>query len=156
MEKIEKNEIKMKPKFYFIAGSILLFLGFLSATILSILSFNFILFLLRKHYGPMYQYRLNNILASFPWWLVIPAFLGIFFGLKLLKEYRFSYKNNFLLVVAGYIFVIFLSAFLIDFFNLNSFFNRPGWRRFYPKYNREKNQRLWQKPPFRKNFFRGY
>lgn len=143
MEKIENQEIKMRPKWYFVAGSILLFSGFLSATIFSILSFNLIFFLLRKHYGPMYQYRLNFILTNFPWWLLIPSFLGIFFGIRFLKEYRFSYKNNFLLVVLGYVLVIFLSAFLIDFFNLNLFFNRPSWQRFYQKYNIEKNQKPW-------------
>lgn len=150
MEKIEKEEIKMKPRWHFIIGSILLFLGFLSATIFSILSINLIFFLMRKHYGAMYQYRLNYILTSFPWWLIIPSVLGIFFGLRFLKEYRFSYKNNFLVIVFGYILVIFLSAFLIDFFNLNSFFNRFGRRKFHQKYNIEKNQKFWQKQFFRR------
>ncbi len=146
MEKIEKNEFKMKPKWHFIVGSILLFLGFLSATIFSVLSVNLIFFLMRKHYGAMYQYRLNYILSSFPWWLIIPSILGIFFGIKFLKEYRFSYKNNFLLIVVGYVLVIFLSAFLIDFFNLNSFFNHPRWKKLYPKkYYQEKKQKPWQR-----------
>lgn len=151
MEKIKNQEIKMKPKWYFVAGSILLFLGFLSATIFSILSVNLIFFLLRKHYGLMYQYRLNYILSSFPWWLIVPSILGIVFGIKFLKEYRFSYKNNFLVIVLSYVLVIFLSAFLIDFFNLNSFFARPGWQRFYQKkYYQEKNQRPWPGQFYRK------
>lgn len=150
MEKIEKEELKMKPKWYFIVGSILIFFGFLSATVFSILSVNLIFFLLRKHYGMMYQYRLNFILTNFPWWLIIPSVLGIFFGIKFLKEYRFSYKNNFLVIVLGYVLVIFLSAFLIDFLNLNQFFNRLGWRRLYPKYNIEKNQRPEQRQFYRR------
>lgn len=131
MEKIKKGEIKMRPRWYFILGSITIFIGLLSATIFSILSINLILFLLKKHYGPMYQYRLSFILANFPWWLIIPSILGIILGLKLLKEYRFSYKNNFLFILISYILIIFLSAFLIDKFNLNSFFYQ---KKFFKKF----------------------
>lgn len=137
MEKIEKNEIKMKPRWYFVLGGVLTFIGFLSATIFSILSVNLIFFLLRKHYGPMYQYRLQLILANFPWWLVIISILGIFFGIKLLKEYRFSYKNNLFLIFGVYILIIFLSAFLIDKFNLNNFFYQRGFFKNKNFYNQD-------------------
>ncbi|GAB4218711.1 MAG: hypothetical protein Fur009_1010 [Candidatus Microgenomates bacterium] len=132
LEKIKKGEVKMKPKWYFVLGSLLLFIGFLLATMSSIFIFNLILFLLRTHYGPMYQYRLQMILLNYPWWLILIGFLSIFFGVRLLKEYDFSYKKNFWFLVLGYILIIFLSAYIIDYFNLNRFFTRGGFmKRFY-------------------------
>jgi len=95
LEKIKKGEIKMKPKWCFILGSILLFLGTVFSTVSTIFIFNFILFLLRRHYGPIYHYRLNLILTNFPWWMILVGVLGVIFGIKLLKEYEFSYKKNF-------------------------------------------------------------
>lgn len=129
MEKIENNEIKMKPKWYFVVGSILLFLGVLFSTISAVFVINLMLFLLRTHYGPMYQYRLNLILLNFPWWLIVIGVISIFLEIKLLKQYDFSYKKNFLLLVFSYLLIIFLTAYLIDYFNLNKFFYEKGFMR---------------------------
>lgn len=129
MEKIKSEEIKMKPKWYFVVGSILLFLGVLFSTISAVFVINLMLFLLRTHYGPMYQYRLNLILLNFPWWLIVIGVISIFFGIKLLKQYDFSYKKNFLLLAFSYLLIIFLTAYLIDYFNLNKFFYGRGFMR---------------------------
>jgi len=148
LEKIKKGEIKMKPKWYFIAGSLLLFLGTVFSTISTIFIFNFIFFLLRHHYGPMYQYRINLILTNFPWWMILIGILGVFFGIKLLKEYEFSYKRNFLMIVIFYLLSIFLSAYLIDFFNLNRFWYKMGsLKRYYQKNKIWENNNFYQKGP---------
>lgn len=151
MKKIKSERIKMKPRWYFILGSIFLFFGTITATVSSIFILNLLFFLLRKHYGPMYHYRLQLILFAFPWWFLILAFLGIIIGVKLLKHYDFSYKKNFLLIVIGYILVIILSAFIVDYLNLNKLFYRPGWRRFYFQ---EKNFNKDLKPGLRQNGWR--
>ncbi|MDH7476096.1 MAG: hypothetical protein QHH09_01325 [Microgenomates group bacterium] len=151
MEEIKSEKIKMKPRWHFILGSIFLFFGTVAATISSIFIFNLLFFLLRKHYGPMYHYRLQLILSNFPWWFLVLAVLGIVAGIKLLKNYDFSYKKNFLLIVIGYILVIILSAFIIDYLNLNKFFFRPGWRRFYLP---EKNFNKDFQPGLRQNSWR--
>jgi len=148
LEKIKKGEIKMKPKWYFIVGSILLFLGTVFSTVSTIFIFNFILFLLRRHYGPMYQYRLNLILTNFPWWMIFVGILGVILGIKLLKEYEFSYKKNFFLIVAFYILVIFLSAYLIDLLNLNRFWYQMGpLKKYYQKNRIWKDNNFYQKGP---------
>lgn len=122
----------MKPRWYFILGSVLIFLGMVFSTISTIFIFNFIFFLLRHHYGPMYQYRLNLILANFPWWMILIGILGLVFGIKFLKEYDFSYKKNFLWIIFGYFLAILISAYLIDYFNLDkSFYRQRFMRRFY-------------------------
>lgn len=133
MEKIEKGEIKMKSKWYFILGSLILFVGAVATTTFSIFFLNFLFFLMRKHYGPMYQYRLQMMIFQFPWWLLIFAILGLLMGIRLLREYDFSYKKNFFYIVFGYLFVVIVSAFLIDYLNLNHFFYGREWRRFYLK-----------------------
>ncbi|MCX7589813.1 MAG: hypothetical protein N2Z85_02650 [Patescibacteria group bacterium] len=146
----------MRPKWYFFAGSLILFIGVVSSTVFSIFLINFLFFILRKHYGPMYQYKLQFILSNFPWWILIIAVFGIIIGIKLLKEYDFSYKKNFLLIVGGYILAIIFSAFIIDFFNLNKFFYGQGWRKFY--YLKEKrdfnNFKKDFKPGFKNNYWR--
>ena len=148
LEKIKKGEIKMKPRWYFVIGSIALFLGTVFSTISTIFIFNLIFFLLRRHYGPMYQYRLNLILTNFPWWMILVGMLGIIFGIKLLKEYEFSYKKNFFLIVVFYLLVIFLSAYLIDLFNLNRFWYQMGpLRKYYQKNRIWKNNNFYQKGP---------
>lgn len=152
MEEIKSEKIKMKPRWYFILGSILLFLGTVAATISSIFIFNLLFFLLRKHYGPMYQYRFQLIVSNFPWWIFLLAVLGIFAGIKLLKNYDFSYKKNFLLIIVGYILVIIFSAFIIDYLNLNQFFYGKGWRRFY--FKQEKNFKKDFRPNFKQNGWR--
>ncbi|MGB9883209.1 MAG: hypothetical protein ACPLRN_01700 [Microgenomates group bacterium] len=146
MEKIKKEEIKMKPKWYFILGSLLLFIGFLLSTLFSIFIINLILFLLRVHYGPMYQYRLLMILINYPWWLILLGGLSIFFGIKLLNEYEFSYRKNLWFLVLGYIFIIFLSAYLIDYFNLNRYFYQ---KRFMRKFFQNEKQYFYNNKNFR-------
>lgn len=154
MEKIEKGEIKMKPKWYFILGSLTLFVGAVATTIFSIFFLNFLFFLMRKHYGPMYQYRLQQIISQFPWWILILAILGLIIGIRLLKEYDFSYKKNFFYIIFAYIFAVVISAYLIDYFNLNRFFYGQGWRRFYfkeqrknfyPDFEKNRGERRWWK-----------
>jgi len=132
LKKIKKGEIKMKPRWYFILGSIITFFGFLFSTISAILIFNLILFLFRTHYGPMYHYRLQLILTNYPWWLIILGIILLILGIKILKNYDFSYKKNFLVIIIVYFLIIFLSVYLIDYFNLNkSFYNRGFIKRFY-------------------------
>lgn len=147
MEKIKEGKIKMKPKWYFLLGSILMFLGLVLVTVLAILLVDLILFLFRKHYGPMYQYRLQFILLNFPWWLIIPSILTLILGVRLLKEYQFSYKNNFLLIIFGYVFIIIISAFLVNQLNLDSFFyQKRFFRKFY--YQKELNKKHFKNGPF--------
>lgn len=123
------------------------FLGTVFSTVSTIFIFNFILFLLRRYYGPMYQYRLNLILTNFPWWMILFGILGVISGIKLLKEYEFSYKKNFFLIVIGYLLVIFVSAYLIDYFNLNKFWEGGYMRRFY-KDGFYKNNQFYKKGPW--------
>jgi len=131
MKQITAGKISMKPRWYFILGSLLTFIGLVSSVILAVFLTNITIFLLRRH-GPMGQWRLQLILTSFPWWAPILALMGIISGIWLLKKYDFSYRKNFWLIIAGFVLAIFLSAFILDNLGLNELWSRQGpMRRFY-------------------------
>lgn len=119
MTKIKSNQITMKPRWYFILGSISLIIGLASFSFLGIFLTNLTMFLSRQH-GPMGQWRLYQILNTFPLWVPIFAVLGIIIGVFLLRKYDFSYKNNFYLIALGFIATIILTAYLLDYTGLNN------------------------------------
>lgn len=131
MLKVRANEIAMKPKWYFVLGSVLTLIGFTASTIAAIFLVNLSLFLLKDH-GPMGEWRLQQILVSFPLWVPILAIAGIASGVWLLKKFDLSYKRNFLVVILSFIIAILLASFILDYSGLNKiWFRRGQMRRFY-------------------------
>ncbi len=121
----------MRPRWYFIAGSISTIVGVVSLSVVAIFLTNLTFFLLRRH-GPMAQWRLQEMLASFPLWIPLLAALGIGVGIWLLRRYDFSYKQNFLLIMVGFLAAILISGFFIDRLGLNDHWARRGqMRHFY-------------------------
>ena len=113
MEKITENKISMRPKSYFILGSVFTFVGLIASVIFSIFLISIISFLLKEH-GPMGDYRLSLMINSFPWWIPVLAFFGLILGILLLKKYDFSYKTNFWFIIIGFILVVIAAGWLID------------------------------------------
>jgi len=143
MAKVKSNEISMKPHWYFALGSFLIVAGLVSFSIGAVFLTNLTLFLLRRH-GPMGQWRLQQLLTSFPLWVPVLAILGIAIGIWLLRKYDFSYKKNFWFIVLGFILSVILAAFIIDRLGLNDIWSRQGpMRRFY-------QQVEGQNPPFQR------
>ena len=133
MAKVKSNEISMKPRWYFIFGSFLTMAGLVGFSIGSIFLTNITLFLLRRH-GPMGQWRLEQMISSFPWWVPVLAIVGSGLGIWMLKKYDFSYKKNFWLIVGCFVISIALAAFVLDYSGLNDIWSRQGpMRRFYQK-----------------------
>lgn len=138
MAKIKRGEITMKPKWYFVVGSLMMGAGLVGVSIGAIFLVNLTLFLLRKR-GPGLM-RLELMLTSFPWWVPILAIVGILIGIWLLKKYDFSYKKNFLLIVVAFVVSIIMAAWLIDSLGLNETWSRRGpMRRFYQQFERRDN-----------------
>ena len=73
MSKVTSGQITMKPKWYFVLGSVLSITGLAFLSVASVFLVNIILFLLRKH-GPMAQWRLQTLIDGFPWWIPASAF----------------------------------------------------------------------------------
>lgn len=135
MNKIHDGEIKMRPRIYFIIGSILIFIGLVFSFLSSVFAISLMKFFLRSH-GPMTGYRLDQLLTSFPWWGVVLAVLGLTIGISLLRRYDFSYKINFKITLITLIAAIIISGWIIDMSGLNDiWFNKgpipKGVRRYF-------------------------
>ncbi len=133
MTKVKSSAIAMKPRWYFILGSLLMGVGLIGFSIEAIFLTNLIFFLLRRH-GPMREYKLQLILNNFPWWIPLLAIIGITIGIWSLKKYDFSYKKNFYLITIGFVLSIIVAAFIINLSGLNdTWFRRGPMRSFYQR-----------------------
>jgi len=131
MAQVRSNQVTMKPRWYFVVGSLSLLIGFVALSIGAVFLTNITLFLLRQH-GPMGQLRFQLLVDSFSWWIPTLAAIGIAFGIWILKKYDFSYKKNFLLITVGFVVSVIIAAFIIDSMGLNEIWARRGMmRRFY-------------------------
>lgn len=131
MQKIKTDKVKMKPRWYFIAGSLLSFIGVTALSMGAVFLINLIFYLSRRNFTIGY-WRLQDILESFPLWLPFLAIIAIISGVWLLKKYDFSYKKNFVLIIIAFVLSIIISAWLIDRLGINETWSRQGrMRRFY-------------------------
>ncbi len=125
MSKIDHGQIKMKPKAYFVAGSVITFIGLVFTIIFSTFLIGLIRFSLRTH-GPMGQYRFDQMLSNFPWWTAIFAVMALILGISLIKHYDFSYKIKPVVLIAGFIIAIFIAGLITDMTGLNDNLSRQG------------------------------
>lgn len=127
MSKIQKGQIKMRPRLYFAVGYILTMIGLILSFITSIFFVGLTRFALRSH-GPMGEYRLDQMISSFEWWVPILAIFGLIIGIWLLRRYDFSYKINFKIFVIGLIASILIAGFIVDMTGINDtwFHKGPG------------------------------
>lgn len=140
MEKIRSGKVSMKPRWYFVMGSLLMSIGIIGISIGAIFLTNISLFLLRQH-GPMGEWKLQLMLQSFPWWIPILAGIGVVIGILLLKRYDFSYKKNFRVTILSFITLVILAAILIDILGLNDTWFRQGpMRGFYQSIEMNESQ----------------
>jgi cobalamin biosynthesis protein CobD/CbiB len=125
MEKIRHDEIKMRPTIYYIGGSILMLVGLVASVVLSVFLVSLVQFSLRSH-GPMGQYRLDQLLGSFPWWTIPVAVVGLVAGVIILRRYEVVYKHNAWLVVSGFILSVLLAGILINLTCLDNIWLKRG------------------------------
>ena len=140
MNKIRKGDVRMKPKIYFILGSVAAFIGLISSFIFTVFLINLTQFALRTH-GPMGQYRLEQLLQSFPWWAPILSIVGLIAGVRLLRKYDFSYKKNYWLIIGIFIGAVIISVWIVDSSGLGDlWFRRGPMRGFMKQYMQNNNQ----------------
>lgn len=125
MTKINEGKIKMKPKYYFLLGSIFSFLGLVFSIISSVLLVALIRFSLRSG-GRMADYKFDYLVDNFPFWAPIVAVMSIFIGIKLIRRYEFSYKNNFGFVVFVFVLALIVAGFVFDMTGLNELWIQRG------------------------------
>ena len=136
MDKINKGEIKMRPRWYFVLGSVAVFVGVFGTFLVSSFLVSLVSFSLRTH-GPMGEYRLQQMLGSFPWWALILSLFGLAMGVFLLKKYDFSYKKNFGYIILAFVLAVLASGLVADRFGLEKMWaNKPGvMRKMYQQYD---------------------
>ncbi|TRZ79644.1 hypothetical protein D4R86_05620 [bacterium] len=118
LKKIKKDKLKMRSKFYFISGSLLLSFGIAASLMFSIFLISIISFRIRTqgHFnflrfgGPGYHMFLFN----FPWSILLLAIIGIVGGLTLIKKFDISYKKPYALTIAFSILLVLLFGILVD------------------------------------------
>jgi hypothetical protein len=125
MDQIHGEKIKIKPKAYFIIGSVLTFIGLASSVVVSIFLVGLMRFSLRAH-GPMASYKFDKILSSFPWWALVLAVTGLMLGIWLLRKYDFSFKINFKFIVIGFILAVIIGGWIFDSIGLSDVLARRG------------------------------
>lgn len=139
MQEIKRRGIKMRPRLYFVFGSVLLGLGLAGAILTAVFFLNLFVFRLRI-LGPLGYLRLGRpgllpFIVSFPWTVLLVSVVGIAAGLALLKRYEFSYKKNFLVLAIVLITVIGVLGFLLDRIGFNErVAPRRHMRPFYRHY----------------------
>lgn len=130
ISQIKTGKIEMKPKWYFVLGSLILFSSLVGLSMGAIFLVNLNIFLIRRG-GIFNPWRLQTILSTFPLWIPTIAVLGVILVIWLLKKYDFSYKKNFKLIIAIFVSAILLAGFLLDGLKLNEYLLRGRMRNFY-------------------------
>lgn len=125
MEQIKQGRAKMKPKYYFVLGSVLTFAALISAIVSSVFLVGLIRFFMRSH-GPRMQFRLDQIMDNFPWFLIIFAIVGLSIGIWLIRKYSFYYKHNPWLIITAVIVTIVVSGIAVDMTGINDVLYKQG------------------------------
>lgn len=120
MNRIETGHVKMKPRWYFLVGSVGLGILVTSLAVLSIYLVSLITFSLRTH-GPMGAIRYQQLVNSFPWWTVLAVPISLIISIVMLKKYDFSYKRNFQVIAVIFIVSILLAGIMVDLSGLDRF-----------------------------------
>lgn len=125
MDQIHLGKVKMRPKIYFILGSVLTFTGLVSSIMISVFLVGLIRFSLRVR-GPMGEYKLDQMISEFPWWTIIFTIASLVIGIWLIRQYDFSYKKELWLVVLAFILSIVIVGLIVDMLGLNDTLSRRG------------------------------
>lgn len=144
MDRIHQEKIKMRPRVFFVIGSILAFIGLVTSMITSVFLVGLMRFSLRTH-GPMGKFRLDQLLSNFPWWMTMIAIIGLIIGIWLLRRYDFSYKIDFKMIIIGVVAAIIVSGWITDMTGLNNTLLHRGpmqgmMRQYFQENNFQPNQ----------------
>jgi len=139
MEQIKKEKVKMRPRVYFLVGSVLLGVGLAGAILGAILFLNLAFFRMRIH-GPfgflMFgEFGFRPFLATFPWLPLFISLAAILTGIILLKRYDISYKKSFLVLTIALAVLVLTMGFILDQIGFNERLERARpLPPFYPSH----------------------
>jgi uncharacterized BrkB/YihY/UPF0761 family membrane protein len=125
MSQIHQGKIKMRPKIYFIAGSVLIFFGLISTIVVSSFAINLMKLSLQAH-GPMFQYRFDQLVSNFPWWVFVVGVLSLIVGVWFIYRYNILYKIRPWIVIVLFVFSVAVAGWIIDQMSLDVRLFRQG------------------------------
>ncbi len=126
MSQIKQGKIKMRPRIYYVLGSILTFIGLASSVFSSIFLFGLLRFSLRTHMGRGVQLRIETMLSNFPWWIIILAVISLIIGICLIRKYNFSYKIKPVILILGFILAVIAGGWVFDLSGINDSMAKRG------------------------------
>lgn len=112
MDQIRTEEVVLKPKWIFVVGSALTFIGILTFTFLSISLFHLVMIRMRL-YAPFGflifgQQGILPFVEAFPFKYLLGALVSTLAGLYLIRKKDFSYQIHWSLLVSGFMCGIFV------------------------------------------------
>jgi hypothetical protein len=123
MEKIEKGEVKMRPKNYFLLKNIIANLLLLIISILAVLTSSYSIYKLRSEqsFGFVFlgRYGLITFIRIFPWASLILVGITMLILIQLLKGFKRRYKINSTAIGLMTICVVLVLSSILDFAGLN-------------------------------------
>jgi hypothetical protein len=125
MDRIHTEHIKMRPRWYFVLGSLATFVGLVMSILASVFLLSFIKLSLRGG-GRLAEYKMDELLSHFSWWGPVIAIASLLMGIWLLRQYEFSYKKNFALIVIGFVLAIVAASFILDMSGLSEVMLQRG------------------------------
>jgi len=138
INQIKKQHINIKPKSYFVLGSILFSLGISAVFLVSVFFLNLFIFRFRtlSYQFPLFSIHFQSrlIFSNLPFYAIIISLVFLFFGIKFLKKSDMAYKFNPLLVAITTTLLILLAGFLLD---QTGFNHRLGPRVLPPLYHQK-------------------
>jgi hypothetical protein len=118
MGRIHSENIKMRPRVFFILGSCASFVGLVMSILASVFLFSFITLSLQSD-GMMVGYEIDELLSHFSWWGPLGALTSLLVGIWFLRLYEFSYKRNFVLIAVGFVLAVLAASFILNSTGLN-------------------------------------
>jgi len=134
MHRIKEDRVSIRPRGYFVLGTILLGIGLAGALLTALFALGLVLFQIRSA-GPFDYLGLGRLgfpifLRSFPWLASLIALAGITAGLTLIRRFDFSYKIGLVGIVVGLATLLLTLGFLLD---RSGFSERAIRHRYLPR-----------------------
>lgn len=118
MTKIKAKKVTMRPKLYFLLGSLFMGMGVAVIAFLAVIFVSMSIYHLRR-FGPFGflwfgQFGWRPFITTVPWLWVVLAIGFVLVGLGLLKRYDFSYHHSVLGIAGGFVVSIMILGIVID------------------------------------------
>ncbi len=119
-KQIQKNEIKMKPKAYFVIGNVLAIIGVIIFAIVSTISTNMIIHFFRVgKFGsriamlPL-NYKIKALMIVFPWEFLLISIGFIILGVWLIRKFEDNYKNSITVLLTLFAVIVLITGLILD------------------------------------------